>query len=150
MKSAKRAKLACFVLGAFLTAASYAQTADTTRRPDSPQPNQTGTAAQAPKVEDDRLASAAPGPLIRNIAYDQKRIWTSPFKAKIEDLNWIVPMLGLTAGLINADSELSSRIDSTGSFARHGSTISNAGVAAMVGGGAGFRGGGFRGAHCPG
>lgn len=79
-----------------------------------------------------------PGPLLRNIVYDQKTIWTSPFKARIEDLNWIVPLVGLTAGMINADAELSSRIDTTGTFSRHAGTISNAGLAAAVAGGGGL------------
>lgn len=85
-----------------------------------------------------RPASAAPGPLLRNIAYDQKTIWTSPFKARIEDLNWIVPVMGLTAGMINADAELSSRIDTTSSFSRHGTTIADAGLALAAAGGGGL------------
>jgi len=83
-------------------------------------------------------ATAAPGPLLRNIAYDQKEIWTSPFKARIQDLNWIVPVIGFTAGMINADAELSSRIDTTGTFSRHAGTISDAGLAAAVAGGGGL------------
>jgi len=82
--------------------------------------------------------SASPPVFLRNLARDQKAIWTSPFKAKIQDLNWIVPLAGLTAGLINADAELSSRIDTTGTFSKHGSTIANAGVAAMIGGAGGM------------
>jgi hypothetical protein len=46
----------------------------------------------------------------------------------------MVPIAGVTAGLINADAELSSRISSTGTFTKHSNTISNAGVAAMVAG----------------
>lgn len=88
--------------------------------------------------DDQHPASAVPGPLLKNILYDQKTIWTSPFKARIQDLNWIVPVVGLTAGMINADAELSSRIDTTGTFARHAGTISNGGVAAAVAGGAGL------------
>ncbi len=83
-------------------------------------------------------ASASPPVFLRNLARDQKAIWTAPFKARIQDLNWIAPMVGLTAGLINADAELSSRIDTTGTFSKHGSTIANAGVAAMVGGAGGM------------
>lgn len=137
MNKLKRSNVTRLTLLIFLSATAHAQTAKVPP-PDSPQPKQTGTTTQAPALPDERLASAAPGPLIRNIAYDQKQIWTSPFRAKIEDLNWIVPMLGLTAGLIDADAELSSRIDTTSSFAQHANTISNAGVAAMVGGGAGL------------
>ncbi|HEX5433863.1 MAG TPA: capsule assembly Wzi family protein [Candidatus Angelobacter sp.] len=91
------------------------------------------------RATDDPLpATAEPGPLFKNILYDQKTIWTSPFKARIQDLNWIVPIVGLTAGMINADAELSSRIDTTGTFARHGGAISNAGLAAAVASGGGL------------
>jgi hypothetical protein len=96
--------------------------------------------ANSPKTsaEDSRPATVVPGPLLRNIVYDQKTIWTSPFKARIQDLNWIVPIVGFTAGMINADAELSSRIDTTGTFSRHAGTISNAGLAAAVAGGGGL------------
>lgn len=89
-------------------------------------------------TEDGSGASAAPAQLMRNLAQDQKAIWISPFKAKIEDLNWLVPMAGITAGLISADAELSSRISTTNAFARHAGTISNAGFAAALAGSGGL------------
>jgi hypothetical protein len=121
---------------------SYSQSADPLNRLDSPaaqqttspppnQPANTSTESKYP-------ASAEPAQLMKNLAYDQKTIWTSPFKAKIEDLNWIVPVIGFTAGMMNADSELSSRIDTTGTLSKHGGTISNAGVAAAIAGGGGL------------
>src|SRR5260370_25937900 len=73
---------------------------------------------------DFHAASAAPGPLVRNLVDDQKAIWSSPFKARIEDLNWLGPVVGLTAGLIHADSEISSRISTTNTFTRHSGTAS--------------------------
>jgi Capsule assembly protein Wzi/PAP2 superfamily len=79
-------------------------------------------------------AGAAPAVFLRNFADDQKAIWTSPFKARIQDLSWLAPMAGLTAGLVNADAEISSRIEGTGTFTKHTSTIANVGVAFMVGG----------------
>jgi len=84
--------------------------------------------------DDDHYASANPGKFLRNLAHDQKTIWTSPFKARIEDLNWLVPLTGLSVGLINADAELSSRIEGTSSLGRHGSTVANGGVALLLGG----------------
>jgi hypothetical protein len=102
-------------------------------------PPVTRPAVAKPRVADiERPATVVPGPFIRNLAFDQKAIWTSPFRARVRDLNWIVPMVGLTAGLINADQELLSRIDPTGTLARHGSTLSNAGLAVAVAGGAGL------------
>src|SRR5215472_15405827 len=85
--------------------------------------------------EDARLlASDNPGKFLHNLAVDQRAIWTSPFKVRIQDLNWLVPMAGLSAGLINADAEMSSRINPTNTFPKHASTISNAGAALAVGG----------------
>ena len=75
---------------------------------------------------------------LRNLAQDQKDLWSSPFKARIEDLSWLVPVAGVTAGLIDADSELSSRISNTGRLARHSSTLANAGLATAVGGAGGL------------
>ena len=91
-----------------------------------------------PRVQQVEPATIVPGPFIRNLAFDQKNIWTSPFKATVHDLNWIAPLIGLEVGLINADAELESRIDPTSSLSKHGSTISNAGLAFAVAGGAGL------------
>jgi hypothetical protein len=100
-----------------------------------PEPNPVPNPELGGPVEDNqRAASAAPGPLMRNLLEDQRSIWMSPFKARIEDLNWLVPIAGLSVGLINADAELSSRISTTGTLARHSGTVSNAGLAVMVGG----------------
>ena len=88
--------------------------------------------------EAELAASVVPGPFIRNLAFDQKTIWTSPFKATTRDLNWVAPLIGLELGLINADAELTSRIDPNSNLSKHGSTISNAGLALAVAGGAGF------------
>src|ERR1051325_124587 len=65
-------------------------------------------------------------------------IWTSPFKAKAHDLNWLLPWAGLTAGLINSDAETASRVNPNNAFAKHASTISNAGLGAALGGSAGI------------
>lgn len=96
----------------------------------SPQPPQ----EPATKGSAAHPSSAVPAKFLRNLALDQKDIWASPLKVKVHDLNWIIPLAGLTAGMINADAELSSRINTTGTFARHSSTISNAGLALAVGG----------------
>ncbi|HEY6307218.1 MAG TPA: phosphatase PAP2 family protein, partial [Candidatus Angelobacter sp.] len=90
--------------------------------------------SSSPKDYNARPAGVSPAAFLHNFTGDQKILWTSPFKAKIEDLNWLLPVAGLTAGLINADAELSSRISSTGTLTRHSSSIANAGVALAVGG----------------
>ena len=85
-------------------------------------------------VDNTEAASAAPGTFLRNVVSDQKAIWSSPFKARIQDLNWLVPFAGLAVGLVNSDAELSSRLSSTGTLARHSGAISDAGLALAVGG----------------
>ena len=72
------------------------------------------------------------------MAEDQKTIWTSPFRVKAHDLNWVLPWAGLTAGFINSDAEMLSRITPTNSFTKRASTISNGGLGAALGGSAGF------------
>ncbi len=79
-------------------------------------------------------ASLVPTVFLKNFAVDQKDIWTAPFKARIQDLNWLAPFAGLTAGLINADAELSSRISTTGTLARNSGKIANGGLALMLAG----------------
>lgn len=83
-------------------------------------------------------ASAMPTRFVVNVARDQKAIWTSPFRAKIEDLNWLVPVAGMTAGLINADAELSKRISTANAFTGRSGLISNAGLATTFAAGGGL------------
>jgi capsule assembly protein Wzi/PAP2 superfamily protein len=132
-------KLAFILLFIAVTGASWGQAVigpqDGVSLSDSPPagPVQKSAAADA-----FHSASDHPVEFVRNLARDQKAIWTSPFKAKINDLNWLVPLAGLTAGLINADAELSSRVDTTSSFSRHASTISNGGLGLALGGSGGL------------
>jgi Capsule assembly protein Wzi/PAP2 superfamily len=105
-----------------------------TDRQKDPSPARVAQGPSLPDEQNSYPASASPAGFLRNFASDQKTLWSSPFKARIEDLNWLVPAAGLTAGLVNADAELSSRISTTGTFSRHSGTVSNAGVALAVGG----------------
>ena len=79
-------------------------------------------------------ASLSPPLFLHNLAEDQKALWAGPFKARIEDLNWLAPFAGFTAGMITADSEISRRLSSTGRLASWSSTGANAGLAAAVAG----------------
>jgi hypothetical protein len=117
-------KLIVFILLLTLSISAAAQTQSdsSTRKPKPHSPQKSYPATIAPKG------------LARNILQDQKDIWTSPFKARAQDLNWIAPMVGLTAGLINADAELSSRVKTTGTLARNSGNLSNAGLGLAVGG----------------
>src|SRR5262245_14409333 len=100
-------KLAYILLFFALTPACWGQAVDGTANNSASSDNPPAGSAQKSTAGDDvRPASDNPAQFLRNLALDQKAIWTSPFKAKIGDLNWLVPLAGLTAGLINADAEL--------------------------------------------
>jgi Capsule assembly protein Wzi/PAP2 superfamily len=127
-------KTAFLFLSLAITVSSWGQSSGANHS-SVPQP----TPAPSSSYDDDRpLASDNPVKFIRNLGRDQKDIWTSPFKVKIEDLNWLVPMAGLTAGMINADAEMASRVNPTNSFSQHAGTISNAGLGIALGGSGGI------------
>src|SRR5262249_44772794 len=39
----------------------------------------------------------------RNLLCDQEQIWQSPFRLRLKDASWLVPMAGVTTGLIVTD-----------------------------------------------
>src|SRR4051794_28285653 len=113
----------------FASSAAWGESTNTAA-PSAPTPTPTPVVHS----DDSHYASDNPVKFLRNLAHDQKTIWTSPFKVRIEDLNWLVPLTGVSIGLINADAELSSRIRGTSSLGKHASTVSNGGIALMLGG----------------
>src|SRR4029077_18430332 len=97
-------KLALLLI--FVCATAWGQSADAGASPSAkPTPTPVST---SPADDDSRRASDNPIKFLRNLAHDQKDIWTSPYKARVQDLNWIIPLVGMSAGLINADAEMSS------------------------------------------
>src|SRR6476661_8872723 len=108
----------------FAATATWGQSSDNSATPSAPTPAATPVA----HADDSHYASDNPVKFLRNVGRDQKDIWTSPFKARIQDLNWIVPLTGVSIGLINADAELSSRITGTSSLGKNSSDVSNGGV----------------------
>ncbi|HWN75876.1 MAG TPA: phosphatase PAP2 family protein, partial [Candidatus Udaeobacter sp.] len=69
---------------------------------------------------------------------DQKEIWISPAKLRFTDLGWIVPYGGVASTLFLTDKDASAHISHVPSTVSHYDTISNAGIAAMLGGAAGM------------
>ena len=124
-------RLALLSIIFFAGTATWAQSSDSSAASSAPKSTPTPVAHAA---DDSHYASDNPIKFLHNLARDQKDIWTSPFKARIEDLNWIVPLAGVSAGLINADAELASRIKGTSTLGKHSSTISNGGVGLALGG----------------
>jgi hypothetical protein len=65
---------------------------------------------------------------------DQKELWTSPRNLRLSDTAWLVPISGLTAGLFVSDADVSRHMSHDPQTISHYQTISNAGVAGLVGG----------------
>ena len=76
--------------------------------------------------------------LVGHFVDDQKQIWTSPARIRFSDTEWLVPLSGLTAGLFVTDRDFSKHLSQNPTTISHYKTVSNAGVATLVGGGAGM------------
>src|SRR5579871_50158 len=67
---------------------------------------------------------------------DQKQIWTSPFKVRAADTSWLLPFAGVTAGLFVTDRQYSRSLSQNPTTLSHYKTVSDFGVAELIGGGA--------------
>jgi membrane-associated phospholipid phosphatase len=70
----------------------------------------------------------------KDFLQDQQQIWTSPSKLQIADANWLVPVAGISAGLLVTDRDFSRRLSQNPTTLSHYKTQSNVGIAALVGG----------------
>jgi len=75
--------------------------------------------------------------LLRNIALDQKSIWTSPFHLHWEDGTWLFPFATVTAFSVATDRSFVHALSSDPQKLSRYRGFSNDGVAALVGAGAG-------------
>jgi len=68
---------------------------------------------------------------LQHLVEDQKNIWTSPFRLKPNDAKWLVPVAGITTGLLVTDpqSSYAMRLGNLSAW----KTASNAGLASAVG-----------------
>src|SRR5713226_715435 len=69
---------------------------------------------------------------------DQRGIWTSPTRLRFSDTEWLVPLGGITAGLFATDRDFSKHLSQSPSTMSHYKTLSNGGVAALIGGAGGM------------
>src|SRR5216683_7485347 len=76
--------------------------------------------------------------LAKDFLGDQKQIWTSPARLRFPDTDWLVPLSGITAGLFVTDRDFSKHLSQNPTTISHYKTLSNAGVAALVGGAGGM------------
>ena len=89
------------------------------------------TAARIPVKKHHWLTDRA-----EDFAGDQKDLWTSPKNLRFSDTVWAVPLGGLAAGLFITDAGFNRHLSHDPTTISHYKTISNAGVAGLVGGAA--------------
>ena len=76
-----------------------------------------------------------PARLIKDFAGDQVALWTSPRNLRLSDLPWIVPLGGLTAGMLITDADYSRHeVSKNLTTQSHYTSLSNYLVFGMVGG----------------
>jgi membrane-associated phospholipid phosphatase len=112
-------------------------------------------------IEDDHGASASSGPpgttsvestvdkpqgvggkgfpkLLTDFTDDQKHIWTSPAHIRLGDALWLVPLGGLTAGLLATDKDYSASLSHNASTISHYKSVSNLAIGSLVAAGVGM------------
>lgn len=65
---------------------------------------------------------------------DQKDLWTAPAHLRFSDTTWLVPLSGITAGLLVTDASYSRSLSRSASTISRNNTMSNVGVAGLLGG----------------
>src|SRR5207302_891502 len=76
--------------------------------------------------------------LVGRFVDDQRRIWTAPAGLRFSDTQWLVPLSGLTAGLMVTDSDFNRSLSHDPKTINRYNNLSNASVAALVGGAGGM------------
>ena len=69
---------------------------------------------------------------------DEEQIWTSLTKLRLSDVQWLVPLSGITAGLFVTDASYSKSLSHNPTTISHYNTLSNAGIGALIGGAGGM------------
>jgi len=72
-------------------------------------------------------------PLLKNMAGDQKAIWTSPLHLRLHDANWLVPLGGLVAALLATDTATSRHLSNSPNRISQSRSFSNMGAATLIG-----------------
>lgn len=73
-----------------------------------------------------------------NLFQDQKNFWLTPFHMSVAQWQWTVPLAFVGAGLLASDTAIQQHVPTDPTTVSHATTASNAGLAALVGGGGGM------------
>ena len=137
------------IVGVFLVLARDAHSQDESNRHVLNAPSPSSPSASAATGETNRPAgglniapyeTSGPGVAghIADFFQDQKQIWTSPARVRLSDATWLVPLGGLAAGLFATDRQYNNSLSKNSTTMHHYQTVSNLGVASLVGTSAGL------------
>jgi membrane-associated phospholipid phosphatase len=84
------------------------------------------------KQQDDRAKGMSFKKMFLNIPGDQKAIWTSPLHIRATDSAWLLPLGGVTAGLIASDEHSMARARSNADAISLGKNVSDFTLAGMA------------------
>jgi hypothetical protein len=137
--------LACFLIGFTVTTKrSYCQTAveapgeSSEAAPSaiegSKSPIQPGITSSGSTDDSDDYNNSLGVSLLKHIAQDQEGLWTAPARLRVQDSVWLVPLGGITAGLIATDRDASRHISNSLHTQNQYVSFSNYGIAALAGG----------------
>src|SRR3984893_1251696 len=76
--------------------------------------------------------------LVDRFVDDERSVWTSPARLRFSDTEWLLPAGGLAAGLFVTDRDASRHLSHDSNTIDHYSTLSNAGLGALIGGAGGL------------
>jgi len=71
--------------------------------------------------------------LLKNIALDEKAIWTSPAHVRLGDATWLLPAAGIAAASFASDTHISTGLSRYTTLAKKSNTFSNSGLFAFAG-----------------
>src|SRR6202158_1305029 len=74
----------------------------------------------------------------KDFLLDQKQIWTSPARVRFSDAQWLVPLSGITAGLMVTDRDFSTHLSRNPNTISRSNNLSNVSVGALIGGAGGM------------
>jgi len=98
-----------------------------------PKPKLSRVMDEEDNIRDVNLSLGA-SQLGKRFLLDQKEIWTSPARLRWTDANWLLPLSGVTTGLLVTDVHSSRHISQNPATMSHYSNLSNAAVAGLIGG----------------
>src|ERR1700722_14918723 len=75
---------------------------------------------------------------IEHLAQDQRAIWTSPAHLRLADADWLIPLGIGTGAMLATDTEYSKHLSNSPSRLKYSNDLSNYGLGAMAGVGAGL------------